>query len=257
MESTTVNVRNGMFSTHVMKGGSGSPLLYLHGETGVDESAFLDRLASKYAVTAPRHPGYGESTGDDNLQDLQDLVFYYLDFLDAEGLRDVALVGHGLGGMFALELAAVQPERFSKVAVIAPFGLWNPDHPVPDFFVYRPDELIEANFHDPSSEAASALAMPQTEGDMKPMLERVKSQRVAAKYLWPIPNRGLSKRIHRVSAPTLLIWGESDGIVPPAYASDFVQVLPNATAKTMKEAAHLPQLEKPDELAKLLTDFLG
>jgi pimeloyl-ACP methyl ester carboxylesterase len=257
MESTTMAVRNGQFDIEVLREGQGAPLLYLHGEAGIDESAFLDGLAENHAVIAPRHPGMGRSTGDDHLEDLHDLLYYYLDFLDEAGLRDLGVVGHGLGGMFALELAAMQPERFTKLAVIAPFGLWNPDYPVPDFFTFSPDDLIRASFHEPESQAASALAMPQSEGDVHGILERVKSQRVAAKYLWPIPNRGLKKRIHRVRPQTLLIWGESDGIVPPQYASDFAGLLPSASVKSIAGAGHLPQLEKPSDVLGAIRELLG
>ncbi len=257
METTTVRVRNGAFETEVLKGGSGQPLLYLHGEMGADERGFLDELAGRFEVTAPRHPGYGASTGDDHLIELHDMLYYYLDFLDEVGLRDIPVVAHGLGGMFALELAAMQPERFRKLAVIAPFGLWDAVNPVPDFFVFSPDDLKQANFHNPDSSAAETMAMPQNEGDTQAILERVKSQRVAAKYLWPIPNRGLAKRIHRVRMPTLLLWGASDGIVPVSYADDFAGRLPDASKEVIPEAGHLAHLEQQDRVLAALDRFLS
>lgn len=259
MEQRMVAVQGGRFETEVLEGGSGSPLLYLHGFGGPRWDPFLDALASRYRVIAPAHPGFAGSTGNDRLLDLTDLVYYYLDFLDAAGLRGLPLIGHDLGGMFAAELAAVQPDRFAKLVLIAPLGLWNPDYPVLDFFVAKPRELAAALYHDVESPAAVAALNVPTEGDemIDYQLERTKSLSTAAKYLWPIPNRGLSKRIHRVTAPTLLVWGESDGVVPPRYGQDFQAAIPGSRLAVVKGAAHLPQIEQPAELAELVTKFLG
>lgn len=253
---TTVDVRNGRFRIETYELGSGSPLLYLHGDDGLPEGAFFERLAKKYRVIAPRHPGLGGSTGDENLDDLWDLLYFYLDYLDTLGLDNVILAGHGLGAMFAAELAAIQPSRFSQVILIAPFGLWSAAHPTMDYFVASPTEVAKATFADPESDLAKKFARPATEGDLGPVLERVKSQRVAAKYLWPIPNRGLSKRIHRVQAPALVVWGKQDGIIPPAYANDFEEALPNARVALLDNAGHLPHLEQPEAALAAVEGFL-
>ncbi|MDZ7728108.1 MAG: alpha/beta hydrolase [Dehalococcoidia bacterium] len=257
MEEKTVSVRGGMFNIEVLEGGSGPTLLYLHGEQGILETGFLEELAKSYHVVAPKHPGYGDSTGDDYLADLHDMLYYYLDFMDALDIREAILAGHGLGAMFAAELAAIQPERFTWTVLIAPFGLWNAEYPVLDFFIEGPDGLRKASFHDPESEAAQSMALPTSEGDVKGLLERVKSQRVAAKYLWPIPNRGLSKRLHRVRTPALIVWGESDGIASPRYADDFAAGMPNAKVEKVPQAGHLPQLEQQQAVLDRVTGFIS
>lgn len=256
MEMKTVDVRNGRFRIETFETGSGSPLLYLHGEDGLPEGPFFEGLAKNYRVIAPRHPGLGNSTGDDYLDDMWDLLYFYLDYMDALGLEQVAIAGHGLGGMFAAELAAMQPSRFTKVVLIAPFGLWNGANPTMDYFVGSPAEVAKATFADPEGELAKGFAKPQNEGDLGPILERVKSQRIAAKYLWPIPNRGLSKRIHRVTPPTLVLWGKQDGIIPPAYADDFDAALPNATVALLDNAGHLPHLEQPQAALGAVERFM-
>lgn len=259
MQHNTIPVRGGMFNTEVLEAGSGEPLLFLHGVAGVESAElFLNRLAEQYHVIAPKHPGFGGSTGSENLLDIYDLIYYYLDFLDAARLRDLPVVGHSLGAMFAAELAAVQPERFSKLVLLAPIGLWNPDHPVVDFFSMTPQELASATYHDPESAAAQAAAQAPEDNEayVHFMLERAKSLSTAAKYLWPIPNRGLSKRLHRISAPTLLVWGESDRIVPPQYAQDFCAAIPQAQAETIQGAGHLPEVEQPEKLAEVVVSFL-
>lgn len=259
MQERTVNVRNGAFQIQVAEAGSGDPLLFLHGFTGLKWDAFLDALATRYRIIAPLHPGFGRSTGNDELLDIHDLIYYYLDFLDTEKLRGLPLIGHSLGGMFAAELAAVQPERFSHLVLIDAFGLWNPDYPVLDFFIARPGELAEALYFDRESPAALTVTNPPAEGDamIAYQLERAQTLATSAKYLWPIPNRGLSKRLHRITTPTLLIWGENDGIVPARYAADFGGLIPDATIKIVAEAAHLPQVEKPAQVAEVVTQFLA
>ena len=270
MKERSVSVRNGEFRVDILEGGSGDPLLYLHGVAGLEWTPFLERLAIGHTVIAPRTPGFGESSGTENLHDIHDLVFFYLDLLDELGLDELPIVGHSLGGMFAAELAATQPARFSQVVLIAPFGLWEDSDPVPDLFTISLPELAEAMYADVKSEPAVAIATaPQarmTEVDpttadgqrtLNYLVERAKSMSTAAKYLWPIPNRGLFKRLHRVAQPSLVIWGEKDGIVPPGYAERFATKMPNAAIHVVPNAAHMVVDEQPDHVAGLIEDLLA
>lgn len=259
METTFVSVRGGRFNTEVVEAGAGSPLLVLHGWQGLSWNPFLEGLSKRYRIIAPKIPGYGESTGDDELTDIFDLIYYHLDLLDAMGLDQVPVVAHSLGAMVAAELAAAQPRRFSKLVLTAPFGLWNEKRPILDFFIERPESLAAAMYADPSSDVAKqAATVPEDEaGRVAFFLERAKSLRVAAKYLWPIPNRGLSKRIHRVSAPTLLLWGEKDGICPPALAEDWKAAIPHAVVEIIPGAGHLPGSEQPGRALDVVERFLS
>ena len=258
MQTRTVPIRGGMFQTEVIEEGSGSPLLFLHSEFGLEPNEFLAALAAHHRVTAPRHPGFGESTGTEHLLDIHDLLYYYLDFLDATGLRNLPVVGHGLGGMFAAELAALQPERFTKLVLIAPYGVWNPDEPSYDIFATTPPELAERLFHNAKAPGAVAIAEAPSEQErfIDFMVERAKSMATAAKYLWPIPNRGLRNRAHRIAAPTLLVWGEGDRIIPPRYAQDFKALIPHARVAMIPDAGHLPDVEQPQQLAEQILSFL-
>ncbi len=270
MKESSLPVRNGQFEVDILEGGDDPPLLFLHGIGGLEWDPYLEQMASTHRVIAPRTPGFGGSTGSETLSDIHDLVYFYLDLLDALDLRNLAIVGHSLGGMIAAELAAVQPERFTKVVLIASLGLWNPEHPVLDFFSVAPAELAQAMYFDQKSEAAKAIAAapqarlpevdPETEEGKAVIdfyVERAKSMSTAAKYLWPIPNKGLSKRLHRLTQQTLLIWGDHDGICPPAYGIDFMDVLPNATLHLVPDAAHMVYVEQPDAVAELVTGFVS
>jgi pimeloyl-ACP methyl ester carboxylesterase len=259
MRTQQIAVRDGAFSTEVWEAGSGTPLLYLHGEGRPAWTPFHDALAERHRVIVPLHPGYGGSTGTELLQDLPDLVYYYLDFLDQAGLRGLPLVGHGLGGMIAAELAAVQPERFTALVLVAPFGLWLQDDPVQDFFAVPPADLPALLYHDPSSPAAQADADIPTEGDalIEYHVERAKSLATAAKYLWPIPNRGLAKRTHRIAAPTLIVWGAGDRVASPRYAEAFQRQIKGSRVEIVEQAGHLPHEEQPSRLAEIVSSFLA
>ena len=158
-----VSVRDGRLQIAVLEGGSGEPLVYIHGAGGLPGwSPYLDRLAQEFKVYAPYHPGVGPSTGLEHLDELWDLVLFYEELLDALGLQHIRLVGHCYGGMVAAELAAQCPLRIHRLALIGAWGLWLDHTPVADLFVLSPEERARALWYDPTSEAAKAgLAQPE------------------------------------------------------------------------------------------------
>jgi pimeloyl-ACP methyl ester carboxylesterase len=261
METSTVAMLDGAFQIELREAGpgTGTPVVWLHGEAGPSWTEFHDALARHRHVLAPSHPGYGTSTGGDKLDDIHDAVYFYLDLLDTLVPGEVALVGHGLGGMFAAELAAVQPRRFSQLVLVDPFGLWLPEVPTLDYFVLPPVELAGALYQDRESPAARATAKAPEgqEALIAYMLERAQSMAAAARYLWPIPDRGLSKRLHRVRAPTLIIWGQADRVVPVAYAAEWTRRIPGSRLVIRQDAGHLPHVESPIAVAELTQAFLG
>jgi pimeloyl-ACP methyl ester carboxylesterase len=269
MSERQVAVSNGRFQIGVVEEGSGPPLLFLHGISGLNWDDSLTALARRYRVIAPRHPGYGDASQDE-LDTVQDLVYAYLDLLDALGLEGVPMVGHSLGGMIAAELAATQPKRFSKLVLLAPMGFFHLDRPTFDFFACTPGEMAAAFFADPTSVAARSagdrglarIAQVGHESDegralIEVYVERTKTLATAAKYLWPIPNRGLSKRIHRVAAPTLVVWGDRDRVVPPSYADDFTRGIRGARCEMLAGAGHELMLEQPARVVELIEGFVG
>src|SRR6202167_4941987 len=131
-------------------GGTGQPLFFLHGAGGATAAdPFLAKLATKYHVYAPLLPGYGDSQECNDIRDMLDFTLHAWDVIDALGLKDPILVGHSMGGMIAAEMAAVAPHDVSRLALIAPAGLWLDDHPIPDLFSPLPSELPGYLFHDP------------------------------------------------------------------------------------------------------------
>ncbi len=248
-----------MFNVKLRTDGSGDPLLFLHGAGGLRGwDPFLAGLAAQFTVYAPSHPGFETSTGIEHLDDVLDLVVFYNDFLDALGLDATHVVGHSMGGMLAAELAALSPHRVRKLVLANAVGLWLDDHPVADFFAMTPDELAVALWHDPNSEVAKAMmAIPQDEqAQLEAFLLRSQHLATAGKFLWPIPDKGLKKRIHRIKAPTLILWGQSDGLVPVVYAEEFHKRIPGSQVVVMPRCGHMPMYEDPEGFVSTVADFL-
>ena len=260
MEETTVTVRGGMFETKLRTDGSGEPLLYLHSAGGLRGwDPFLAELAQQFTVYAPSHPGFETSTGLEHLDDVIDLVVYYNDFLDALGLEPAHVVGHSLGGMVAAELAAMSPHRVRKLVLANAVGLWLDDQPVADFFAMTPEQLGIALWHDPNSDVAKAmLAVPEDEqAQLEAYLIRSQHLATAGKFLWPIPDKGLKKRIHRIQAPTLILWGQSDGLAPVVYAHEFHQRIAGSQVSIMPRCGHLPMYEDQAGFVSAVSGFLN
>ena len=125
---------------HLQSAGDGPPLLYLHGANGVAWLPGHDLLAERCRVLLPEHPGWAEDELAGGLEGIDDLVYFYLDVLDALGLERVHLVGHSLGGWLAAELAVTQPHRFWTTTLVDAAGLWLADTPMPDLFALSPAE---------------------------------------------------------------------------------------------------------------------
>jgi pimeloyl-ACP methyl ester carboxylesterase len=255
-----VPLRNGKFQVQLVEGGSGDNLLYLHGAGGFTGWApFLNRLAGHYHVYAPAHPGVAHSEGLEHLDDLWDLVLFYEELVQELGLEQIYVVGHSYGGMLAAELAAHRPERVARLVLVDALGLWLDDAPVADFFILTPTERSRLLWYDSNHEAARAyLSQPEDPvARMEAQLERTQTLSAVGKFIWPIPERGLTKRAHRIAMPTLLLWGDADQVVPPVYGEAFQNLLPNATLRIIEKCGHLPQLECPDEFIAAVQNFLN
>jgi pimeloyl-ACP methyl ester carboxylesterase len=255
----TVSVRKGMFNVSLKRGGSGAPLVYLHGAGGQsDWEPFLEMLSQDFEVIVPAHPGWPGSDGLEHLDDVVDMALYYLDLLDALGLSSVNLVGASLGGMFAAEIAAVGGSYVSKLVLSEPAGLWLDDHQPLDFFVAPPDELMRAMFVD--VEAAMARRPAPNSEDKEAVaranIERQMGLAATSKFVWPIWDKGLKRRIHRIKAPTLIVWGEKDGLIPPIYGKEFQRLLPGSRLEVIPETAHVPMSERPEEFVRVVSEFL-
>ena len=186
------------------------------------------------------------------------MTLFYEELIQELGLEHSFVIGHSYGGMLAAELAALRPERINRLVLVCPLGLWLEETPIPDFFVLTPSESVDLVWHDPESPIAQGYnARPEDPLErIEYNLSNTKTLAAAGKFIWPIPDRGLTKRAHRISMPTLLLWGESDGMVPPVYGTAFQQLLPNAKLTVIEKCGHLPQVERTEEFLSAVNSFL-
>jgi len=220
-----------------LEGGSGQPLVYLHSAGGVTaDDVLLNALAKTHHVYAPMLPGYGDSEECGEIRDMLDVTLHTWDVVHALGLKDPILVGHSMGGMMAAEMAAV----------------WLDDHPTADIFSVMPYEMPALMFHDAVAGAAMFTAGTNVEdpGFLQAYLVRNARQLgMAGRILFPIPERGLSQRLYRVTAKTVLVWGDSDRVVSPVYAQAFKRLIKDAALVSIPEAGHMVPWEKTAEVA--------
>lgn len=245
------------FDVRVWQQGEGAGLLYLHGlERHPGDAPFLNRLAEGYDVRAPELPGYGESTGVEELRDVLDVALLYRELIESWGFESVDVVGHSLGGMLAAELAAVAPHRVRTLVLVDSFGLWLEDQTMPDVFAMTPPNLDAAKWHDTAAKDDETHARAGS-APLDLAIERTTNLGTATKFLWPIPDRGLRRRLCHVSAPTLVVHGESDGVIPVAHAEELARLIPDAELETIPAAGHLPMFEAEDQFVNLVQKFVA
>jgi pimeloyl-ACP methyl ester carboxylesterase len=261
VEERHVTVWGGRLELSVLVAGTGPPLLYLHPAAGLHWSPFLDHLAGHRTVYAPRVPGTTPGRPDviGAVDDLWDLVLAYEELVQSLELERPAVVGESFGGMLACELAAHFPSLFSRLVLFAPIGLWLDEHPVANWLAAAPEELPALLFHDPDGEAArAALALPEDpEAAIAAIAATTWALGCTAKFVWPIPEKGLAKRLHRITAPTLVIWGGQDALISSAYAPEFGRLIAGSQVEVLDACGHIPPAEQPEQTVALVGDFLG
>lgn len=260
-EPRTETVWQGRVPVRVHTKGEGPALVFFDGPWGLTWGPFLDALAGRFTVCAPEHPGTtpGQPDTIHQIDNLWDLVLVYDELLDRLEIGEAALVGHSFGAMVACEVAAHRPARARHLVLIDPIGLWRDDAPVTNWMLLPQQELAGHVFKDPKSAPAQALfSIPDDPEDGALAKTRLTwAMGSTGKFIWPIPDKGLKKRIHRIDAPALLIWGDEDRLVPRVYADEFARRLPKTKLEVVKDAGHAPHLEQPDAVARLTLSFLG
>ena len=154
----------------------------------------------------------------------------------------------------AAELAANNPERVSKLILMCPIGLWREDAPIPNWMIVTPaSDLPKHLMHDPDGLLARQMfGVPDTELQLR----TIWSIPGTGKFAWPVPERGLKQRIHEIQAPTMVLWGRQDKLVPVRYAEEFGRRIPGSKVEIIDEAGHLFPAEYPERVAAMVEDFL-
>lgn len=255
-----IDVLNGGLTMTITVLGSGPDLVYFHPAGGLVVDPYVQSLAEKYTVYAPYFPGTAPGRPYDihQVDDLWDAVLIYQEMLASLGLDKPIAIGQSFGGMLAAEIAATFPGIFGRLILLDPVGLWNDDFPVANWIATPPQGLPALLFHDPQGPAAAAMFTMPDDVDLTVEITTglVWALGCTGKFVWPIPDKGLAKRLPRITTPTLLVWGENDKLSPAAYADEFAKLIPNSTKAIIPNCGHIPQVEQQAALTAIVDGFL-
>ncbi|TMJ28225.1 MAG: alpha/beta hydrolase [Alphaproteobacteria bacterium] len=255
-QTTTVEV-NG-FPCRVWTKGSGPKLGFLAGFGGLPRWVpFLDELATSRTVIVPSLPGYPGAGGHTVLDTHLDWLLAVRQIIDKSGLAGADLLGASVGGSFAAEMAALFPGHVRKLALIAPFGLFDEAEPAADPWAQRKDSVAALMCADPANWDA-LVAPPEGANSIEWPIEMTRAAEAAARAFWPLGNTKLEKRLPLIEAPTLVLWGEADKVLPPSYAKKFADGINRSTrSQTIAGAGHLAYLDQPEAVARAVLAHLA
>jgi len=239
----------------VMRAGQGMPLLFLHGARGAPRwLPFMGALAQRFDVIVPEHPGFGRSETPEWLDNIGDLAFFYLDFIERLELERVNLVGNSLGGWIAAELAVRSTRDLATLTLVAPAGIHVKGQQKGDIFMWSREQLTRNLFVDQKI-AEFALAAPVSEAEQD---QNLKNALAVAKLGWQprLYNPHLAKWLHRIDVPTLVLWGDGDKLIPPTYGAAFRDLIPGSRLEIFERCGHLPHIERADKFVSTVASFI-
>ena len=241
-------------SVELWRQGSGRPIVYLHPGDGLDCALpLLSALARHHQVYAPSHPGFGGTQLPKGFTTVDDLSYFYLDFLQANAISDAVLVGVSFGAWVAAEIAVKCTHRLSGLVLADALGAKFGD---------RETREIADLFATPQYELGSLLYGDKRKLDFASlpdeMLVRLaRNHESLALFGWSptLHNPKLARRLRRIDVPTLVLWGAEDRVVSPEYGQRFAAAIPNARFEMIDGAGHYPQVEQTDHFIAAVERF--
>jgi pimeloyl-ACP methyl ester carboxylesterase len=241
----------------VVRRGTGRPILALHGFDTIDpEAAFLDLLGRHGEIIAPSSPGFGHSPRPKDFDTVYDLVHLYLEILEMLPGDKVTLLGFSFGGWLAAEVATACSHRLGKLVLVDPVGIKISDRETPDIldiFNRSPDEVRRRSWHDPDRFAPNYDAMSD-----EALIVSARNRETLCLYAWHpyMYNPQLPRWLGSINAPTLLVWGASDGVVTPDYGRAYTRLIPGSQFALIEAAGHHPEIEQPLAFVEQVAAFL-
>lgn len=247
----------GAIETEMLRGGQGQPVLVLHGFHNLSPDAeFLRSLTALCDVHAPSLPGFGHTERPDDFDTVYDLVHFVLDLLDSMPSGPVTVIGLSFGGWLALEAAVKAPAKLSRLILVDPLGLKFSDREtadIADIFNLHPDEVLSRSWSDAALGEVDFDAMTDDE-----IVVYARNRETLCLYGWHpyMYSPQLANWLHRITVPTIAMWGEHDRIVTTGYGEQLVAKIPDARLETIPGAGHHPELEQPESLFSAVAQFL-
>ena len=233
--------------------GSGQPFLLLHGGAGpASVTGFAEMFVAAHdvRVLVPTHPGFGGTARPEALGSVAGLAALYSRLLDVLDLQHVTVIGNSIGGWIAAEIALLKSPRVSGIVLIDAVGLEVPGHPVADFFSLTMDQVFARSFHNPEPFRVDPATLPPTAQAIAAGNRAAISVYAGAAMADPT----LQYRLGSLEIPTLVLWGDSDGIVDIDYGRAYAAAIPMARFQLLPETGHSPQLETPDQVIHAIWD---
>jgi pimeloyl-ACP methyl ester carboxylesterase len=237
--------------------GAGTPLLFLHAGEGLEpHRPWLTLLARRFHVFAPYHPGWGNSALPDWMSTVDDLAYLYLDLAAAIALEDAVLVGTCFGGWIAAEMAVRDTRCFTHLVLADPLGIkvgGVTERDIADMHALPREEYMRLAWADPAQGERDLTQLPDTE-----LAGIARGREAFARFGWKpyMHNPHLKRWLHRIDIPTLLLWGEQDGIVRPTYGEAWQAEIPRAQMQMIAGAGHFPHWEQPQAFYERLSNFV-
>ena len=244
----------------VVTGGSGKPLLILHGELGYSGwLKYHETLAQNYKLHIPLLPGFGVTPRIDWVMNIRDLASWYLGVLDELEEKDLNVVGFSLGGWLAAEMASMCPHHFRSLTLVGAMGIKPPTGEIFDMFLVVAKDYLAKGILTPQEVEEFELICPE---EVSPeqleswALAREESSRLGWKpYMHDLSLPNLLNRLKEL--PTLLVWGKEDQIVPPSAAEIFSDSIDKSQVVLLDNCGHQPEIEHPDKFAQIVDDFVS
>jgi pimeloyl-ACP methyl ester carboxylesterase len=236
------------------RAGKGPPLLVLHHDIGTPERLPLyDALAQHFDVLIPQHPGYGDNPRPDWMRSARDMAILYRGLLAGLGVEKPTLLGLGFGGWLAAEMAAMAPQDTGRLILVGAMGVKPPEGDILDQAIVSHIDYARAGYHDPTAFATVYGADPSTDQLVEWDFCREMSFRIAWKPYMYSPT--LPHLLGGVTAPTLVVWGDDDKVVPLSAGKVYADRIPHARLEIIPACGHCVDMEKPAELVRLVTTF--
>jgi pimeloyl-ACP methyl ester carboxylesterase len=249
-----VEVDVGLGAAEILRDGEGPPLLFLHAAgAGGMWGPCQAKLAEHFEVIAPSHPGFGGSSLIEGVDDIDDLVYHYLELLDKLDLDRLVVVGESFGGWIAAELGVHSPQRIEKLVLMGAPGLRIPEETPFDVFLATPEQLVAHLFHD--------LSLPAKMFPSEPSIEEIVAayteQSAFARYAFTpfLNDPKLERRLNRIDSPTLVLWAEHDQLMPRAHGERYAERIPDARLQIVENSGHALTAENPDATAEAILEF--
>ena len=238
--------------------GTGHPLVFLHPGDGLDPHAeFVSRMANRYSVLAPWHPGFGNSHLPEHFNSVDDLAYFYLDFLESRGLRNAVILGVSFGAWIAAEMAIKNKDHIGGLILVDALGAkfqGRMTREIGDLFSLSIFDQAKLIYHDLNRRSPSFADAPE-----EYLVRLARSHESFSLYGWSptLHNPKLAHRLHRIQVPTLVVWGADDRVVSTAYGREYASRIPGARFEVIENAGHYPHLEQPVSFDKVIDGFIS